>query len=112
MKSYSGDPEEFAGPGGLLKQLTKALIERAMEAELSHSLGYAKGEPGEKPTSNRRNGHTRKSLRTDHGQMEIAVPRDRLGDLSASFATLGYTRLTRQPSVSVARALPLLSVLA
>ena len=36
LKGYSGDPEDFAGPGGLLKQLTKALIERAMEAELSH----------------------------------------------------------------------------
>ena len=111
LKSYSGNPEDFAGPGGLLKQLTKALLERAMEAELSHSLGYAKGEVGEKPTSNRRNGHTRKSLRTDHGPMEVSVPRDRLGDLSASFATLGYTRLARQSSVSIAKTLPLLTVL-
>ena len=36
LKSYSGDPEDFAGPGGLLKQLTKALVERAMENE--HNL--------------------------------------------------------------------------
>jgi transposase-like protein len=51
-----------------------------MEAEMSHTLGYPKSEPGEKQTSNRRNGHTRKSLRTDHGSMEITIPRDRLGD--------------------------------
>jgi transposase-like protein len=87
LKGYSGDPEDFAGPGGLLKQLTKALIERAMEAELTHSLGYAKGEQGDKPTSNRRNGHSRKTLRTDHGPMEVAVPRDRLSDFAPQVVT-------------------------
>ena len=80
LKGYSGDPEDFAGTGGLLKQLTKALIERAMEAELTHGLGYEKGQPGDKPTLNRRNGYTRKTLRTDHGSMELEVPRDRMGE--------------------------------
>jgi len=80
LKDYTGDPEQFAGPGGLLKQLTKALIERAMEAELSVELGYQKGQPGDKPTTNRRNGRTTKTLRTDHGPMEVSVPRDRAGD--------------------------------
>jgi putative transposase len=37
--------EEIVGPGGLLKQLTKALIERAMNAEISHHLGYEKHAP-------------------------------------------------------------------
>jgi hypothetical protein len=41
LKGYSGAPEEFSGPDGLLKRLTKALIERAMEAELEHELGVA-----------------------------------------------------------------------
>ncbi|MCL1892935.1 MAG: transposase [Holophagaceae bacterium] len=68
-----------------------------MKAELTHSLRYAKGEVGEKPTLNRRNGHTRKTLRTDHGTMEIFVPCDRLSDLSASFALLKYTRQSRWP---------------
>ena len=81
MKGYTG-PGFLSGPDGLLKQLSKALIERAMEAELSQELGYGKGESGEKGTSNRRNGRTKKTLRTDQGPMEIEVPRDRSGDFS------------------------------
>jgi transposase-like protein len=79
MKGYSG-PEFLAGPDGLLKQLSKALIERAMEAELTKELGYGKSEVGDKPTSNRRNGRTKKTLRTDQGPLEIEVPRDRAGE--------------------------------
>jgi transposase-like protein len=79
MAGYRG-PDDFYGPDGIMKQLTKALIERVMEAELTHELGYGKGEPGGKPTSNRRNGRTARTLRTDHGLMEIKVPRDRLSE--------------------------------
>jgi transposase-like protein len=79
LKGYSGAPEEFSGPDGLLKRLTKALIERAMEAELTHELGYPKSGQGEKPTPDRRNGRTRKTLRTDQGPMEVEMPRDRDG---------------------------------
>jgi len=79
LKSYTG-PESMAGPDGILKQLTKALIERAMEAELSQELGFHKSQHGDKPTANRRNGSYSKTLRTDHGPMEIAVPRDRQGE--------------------------------
>jgi transposase-like protein len=67
------------GTEGLIKQLTKALIERAMETELSEELGYEKSATGEKATSNRRNGKTRKTLRTEHGSMEVTIPRDRDG---------------------------------
>jgi len=73
-------PDEFYGPDGLVKQLSKALIERMMEAELTAQLGYEKSEPGEKQTGNRRNGKTLKTLRTDQGPMEIEVPRDRDGE--------------------------------
>ena len=71
------NPDEFYGPEGLIKQLSKALIERMMEAELTEQLGYEKSESGEKQTENRRNGKTSKTLRTDQGPMEIEVPRDR-----------------------------------
>jgi transposase-like protein len=79
MKGYTG-PDDFYGPESIVKQLSKALIERAMQAELTEHIGYEKSESGEKQTSNRRNGKTSKTLRTDQGPMEIEVPRDRDGE--------------------------------
>jgi len=79
MKEYKG-PDDIFGPDGLVKQLSKALIERAMQTELTEQLGYEKSESGEKETENRRNGKTSKTLRTDQGPMEIDVPRDRNGE--------------------------------
>jgi len=69
--------EELAGPGGLLAQLTKRLVERAMEAELTEHLGY---EPHQEPpggAGNTRNGSTPKTLITDQGRVPIDAPRDR-----------------------------------
>jgi putative transposase len=71
--------EEIAGPGGLLSQLTKRLVERAMEVELTDHLGY---EPHQEPAGgagNTRNGSTPKTLITEHGAVEIKTPRDRDG---------------------------------
>ena len=79
MKDYHG-PDDMYGSDGLVKQLSKALIERAMRAELTEQLGYEKNGIGDKPTENRRNGTSRKTLRTDQGPMEIEVPRDREGE--------------------------------
>ena len=76
LKDCQG-PDDFYSSNGLVKQLSKALIERMMQAELTEQLGYEKSEPGEKQTGNRRNGKTTKTLRTDQGPMEIDVPRDR-----------------------------------
>ena len=61
MKEYKG-PDDFYGPDGLVKQLSKALIERAMQAELAEQIGYVKSESGEKPTDNRRNGKPSRTL--------------------------------------------------
>jgi len=69
----------MAWPEGIIKQLSKALIERAMEAELTEQLGYEKSDQAEKPTANRRNGKSTKQLRTDEGPMEVEIPRDREG---------------------------------
>jgi transposase-like protein len=60
-----------------MKQLTKALVERTMEAELTEHLGYEKHDQNKKPTANRRNGKSVKELRTGDGPMEIETPRDR-----------------------------------
>jgi transposase-like protein len=79
LKEYQW-PDDFYGHEGLIKQLSKTLIEKAMQAELTEQIGYAKNESGEKPGSNRRSGKSSKTLRADHWPMEIAVPRDRDGD--------------------------------
>ncbi|GAB1457516.1 hypothetical protein MASR2M48_28240 [Spirochaetota bacterium] len=79
MKNYKG-PEDIAGPDGLIKQLSKALVERAMQAELTEQLGYEKYNPIKKATDNRRNGTSKKRLRSDQGPMDIEVPRDRYGE--------------------------------
>ncbi len=71
--------EEIAGPGGLLAELTKRLVERAMEVELTDHVGY---EPHCEPpggTANTRNGTSPKTLITEHGKVGIDAPRDRDG---------------------------------
>jgi putative transposase len=71
--------EEIAGPGGLLADLTKRLVERAMEVELTDHVGY---EPHQEPpggAANQRNGSTPKKLITEHGEVQIDAPRDRDG---------------------------------
>jgi putative transposase len=76
LKGYQR-PEDLIGPDGLLRELTAALVNRAMEAELSHHLGYEPGERAPDGQSNRRNGAGRKRVRTERGPVEVRVPRDR-----------------------------------
>jgi transposase-like protein len=71
--------EEITGPNGVLKQLSKALIERAMGAELTHHLGYEKHAPEGRGSGNNRNGSSRKKVQGDFGAVEIEIPRDRNG---------------------------------
>ena len=61
----------------LLTQMTKAVLERAMEAELSDHLGYEAGDPAGHGTGNSRNGKTTKRVQTLQGPVELTVPRDR-----------------------------------
>ena len=70
---------EIVGRDGLLKQLTKALVERAMNAELSHHLGYEKHAAEGRGSGNNRNGRSRKKIQGDFGAVEIEIPRDRNG---------------------------------
>jgi putative transposase len=71
--------EEIVGPGGLLSQLTKRLVERAMEVELTDHLGFERHQEPPGGAGNTRNGATRKTLSTEHGPVEIRTPRDRDG---------------------------------
>ncbi len=78
IKDYT-NPEDLLGEDGLLKQLTKALVERAMQAELTHHLGYEKHAPEGRNSGNSRNGSSTKTVTGKNGALEIDVPRDRAG---------------------------------
>jgi putative transposase len=71
--------EEIVGPGGLLSQLTKRLVERALEVELTDHLGYERHQEPPGGAGNTRNGSTPKTLSTEHGPVQISTPRDREG---------------------------------
>ena len=85
-------PEDLTGDNGLFKQLKKALIERALGAELSEHLGYEKGDPDGRGTGNSRNGSSSKTLLTEDGEIKIAVPRDRAGSFEPQLVAKGQTR--------------------
>jgi len=76
LKDYK-KPEDILGENGLLKQFTKALLERALNAELTHHLGYEKHERVAEKGDNARNGVSEKTLDTEQGELVVQIPRDR-----------------------------------
>ena len=78
--------EEIVGPGGLLSQLTKPLVERALEVELTDHLGYDPHRESPGGTGNTRNGSTPKTLQSEHGPVEVRTPRDRAGSFEPKLA--------------------------
>ncbi|WP_373889276.1 IS256 family transposase [Nocardia sp. XZ_19_369] len=67
---------DLVGPGGLLNQLTKTVLETALEAEMTEHVGYEKHDPAGRGTPNSRNGSRSKKVLTEIGPVEIDVPRD------------------------------------
>lgn len=86
--------EDIVGEDGLLKQLTKMLVERAMQAEMTHHLGYEKHDPVGNNSGNSRNGKDTKKIKGDFGEAEIEVPRDRNGTFQPKIIKKGQTRFT------------------
>ncbi|EPV0718439.1 IS256 family transposase [Escherichia coli] len=86
-------PEDLLGEQGLLKQLTKKLAERALEAEMEQHLGYAKHDTAGKNTGNSRNGKSRKTIRSIHGDIDIETPRDRNGSFEPQLIKKGEKQL-------------------
>ena len=86
-------PEDLLGEQGILKQLTKKLAERALEAEMEQHLGYAKHDAIGKNTGNSRNGKSRKSVRSIHGDIELETPRDRNGSFEPKLIKKGEKQL-------------------
>jgi putative transposase len=78
LKDYK-EPGDLLGPDGLLKQLTGALVERALNGEMTAHLGYEKHSPTGRGTGNSRNGTSKKTLKTEQGDVPVRVPRDRNG---------------------------------
>jgi putative transposase len=91
IKDYK-KPEDILGENGILKQLTKALMERALSAELTHHLGYEKHSPEGRKKGNSRNGTSGKTLKTDFGDLPIEVPRDRNGEFEPQLVKKGQRR--------------------
>lgn len=93
MKEYK-KPEDLIGENGLLKELTKRLLERAMQAEMTDHLGYEKHAPAGKNSGNSRNGSHKKTVQGEFGQMQVAVPRDRNSTFEPIILPKGESRFT------------------
>jgi putative transposase len=87
-------PEDIIGENGLLKQLTKAVLERAMQAEMTEHLGYEKHDPAGHNSGNSRNGATIKTLKGDFGEVPLEMPRDRNGSYEPKIIGKGQKRFT------------------
>src|ERR1700689_3665219 len=87
-------PEDIIGENGLLKQLTKALLERAMQAEMTEHLGYEKHDSAGHNSGNSRTGATKKPLKGDFGELPLETPRDRNGSYEPKIIGKGQTRFT------------------
>ena len=86
-------PEDLLGEEGLFKEMKKALLERALGAELNDHPGYEKGDPAGRGTGNSRNEHSDKTVLTEDGEVDLAVPRDRNGSFEPAMAPKGERRL-------------------
>lgn len=84
LQDYQG-PEDLLGENGILQQLTKALIERVLQGELTHQLGYEKHDPTGHHSGNSRNGASKKTLKGKRGQLTVEIPRDRNGEFEPQF---------------------------
>jgi putative transposase len=94
LAEHGHRPEDIAGETGLLKQLTKAVLERAMQAEMTNHLGYEKHDPVGYKSGNSRNGKGRKKLKGDFGEIDLETPRDRNGTFEPKIVAKGQTRFT------------------
>ena len=88
------DPKDLLGPGGLFKDLKKALMERVPDAEMAAHLGYEKHDPSGDNSGNSRNGHNKKTVLTDGGEVALDVPRDRNGTFEPQPVGKHQRRLT------------------
>ena len=87
-------PEDLIGENGLLKQLTKAVVEKALQVELTEHLGHERHETITNGARSSRNGSSQKTLKGDFGELPINVPRDRHGSFEPQLVAKHQTRWT------------------
>ena len=87
-------PEDIIGENGLLKEVTKAILERALQAEMRDHLGYEKHDPAGHHRGNTRNGKSQKTLKGEFGELELETPRDRKATFEPKIVVKGQTRWT------------------
>jgi putative transposase len=93
LKDYQ-KPEDIIGENGLLKRFVKAVLERALNAELTHHLGYERHDPAGNNSGNSRNGTSSKTVKGDFGELELEVPRDRTSTFEPQILPKHQTRFT------------------
>lgn len=91
LKGYQ-KPEDIIGENGLLTRLTKALLERTLNAELTHHLGYEKHDPAGHNSGNSRNGASSKTVKGEFGEIVVDTPRDRNGTFEPQILGKHQTR--------------------
>lgn len=91
LKTYK-TPKEIVGENGLLQQLTKAVLQRALQAEMALHLGHEKNSPITNKEGNARNGSSLKTIKGEFGSMPIEIPRDRDGSFEPLIIPKGQTR--------------------
>ena len=87
-------PDDLSGHHGILKRLTKALIERVMQAEMTHHLGYERHDPAGDHLGNSHNGTSGKTISGEFGKLAINVPRDRKSTFDLLIVRKGQRRWT------------------
>ena len=93
LSQADAEGAELLGPEGLLTDLTRRVLERALDEELTAHLGYERGDPAGRGSGNSRNGTTPKRLLTDAGSVPLEVPRDRAGTFDPKIVPKGSRRL-------------------
>lgn len=92
LKEYK-KPEDLIGEGGILKELSKALVERCLNAEIEYQMQEDKSSNSTQDSpNNRRNGYSPKTIKGTFGETTIAVPRDRKGEYEPILIVKGKTR--------------------
>lgn len=91
LKDYQR-PEDLLGEGGILKQLTKALVERCLDAEMTTHMEEQQAQESPSKPKNRRNGHSKKTIKGEFGEAEIEIPRDRTSEFEPQLIRKGQTR--------------------
>src|SRR5947207_10712162 len=93
LKDYK-KPEDLIGESGLLKELTKRLLERAMAAEMTEHVGYEKHDASGNNSGNSRNGKSAKTIKGTFGELALETPRDRNGTFEPQIIEKHQTRFT------------------